>query len=177
MSAAASIAVHLSHRGFAVRLVTAAGEDPSQRLALPRRRPQHRPAARGAGRASQPTQRAQLDTGWLTEHGGGGLVVAVVGGVEPHDLPVLRRMQHHAGSALASPSTSTPGSSAPAGTGGAAAAADPAGLAGGRRCGPRDRLEAVWQELGRGRTQSARSRGGAAPSGPSVTMTRRRSAW
>ena len=50
VSAAASIAVHLSQRGFTVRLVTAAGEDSAQRLAHPRRRPQHRPPARGAGR-------------------------------------------------------------------------------------------------------------------------------
>ena len=50
VSAAASIAVHLSKRGFTVRLVTAAGEDTRQRLAHPRDRPQHRPAARSARR-------------------------------------------------------------------------------------------------------------------------------
>ena len=65
VSAAASIAVHLSQRGFTVRLVTADRRGPGQRLALPRRRPQHRSPARGARRRPvRARSRSSTPAGW-----------------------------------------------------------------------------------------------------------------
>ena len=119
VSVAASIAVHLTRRGFAVRLVTAAGEDPSSAWHLRDSDLNTAPLLEALA-VLAPTQTPQLDTGWLTEHGGGGLVVAVVGGVEPMDTPVLRRMHAHAGSALAVALDVDAWVSGGAGTGGAA---------------------------------------------------------
>lgn len=98
---AASVAVHLAECGYAVRLVTAHGEDPStagwhsgeevttagpllERLAL-----------------VQTTSNSALDAAWLSEHGGGSLTVAVLGSSTQHDRTVLRRMRHRSSSALA----------------------------------------------------------------------------
>ncbi len=100
VSAAASIAVHLSHRGFAVRLVTATGEDPSSSWHVRSADLNTGPLLEALA-VVQPTEQTRLDTGWLTEGSHGGLTVAVFGAVAPTDLPVLRRMQHQAGSALA----------------------------------------------------------------------------
>jgi uncharacterized protein (DUF58 family) len=161
VSAAASIAVHLSHRGFTVRLVTAAGEDPSSAWHF-------RDADLNTGpllealAVVQPLQAAAIDTGWLTEHGSGGLTVAVLGGVEAGDVPVLRRMQHHAGSALAIALDVEAWISSGAAPGGAT----PVLAQQGWRAvplRPRDRLETVWQDLGRTHTQSSRTRGPVRP--------------
>ena len=150
VSAAASIAVHLEP----ARLHRPAGDrhrrGPGQLLALPRRRPQHRPAARGAGRRPGRCTRPHLDTGWLAE--------AAATAASPSRSSAASRPRP-AGAApdaattparrWRSPSTSTPGlARAPR-----AAAAPPSVLAqqGWRAVslGPRDRLDAVWQELGR----------------------------
>ena len=157
VSAAASIAVHLTQRGFAVRLVTATGEDPSSSW--------HQ---RGADLNTDPllealavvqaVQAPRLDTTWLTEQSGSGLTVAVLGAVEPTDLPVLRRIQHHTGSAVAVALDVGAWGTARSGTGGAG----PMLAQHGWRAvplGPRDRLEAAWQELGRSSNKGARSRG------------------
>jgi hypothetical protein len=96
----------------------------------------------------------RLDTGWLGEGAHGGLTVAVFGGVETRDLPVLRRMQHQAGSALAIAldvdawGGARPGSEA----------TRLLGQQGWRSVGlgPRDRLDTVWQELGLTSSQSSR---------------------
>ena len=167
VSAAASVAVHLSHRGFTVRLVTATGEDPSSAWHV-------RDADLNTGpllealAVVQATHHAQLDTSWLTESGHGGLTVAIFGSVGDTDVPVLRRMQLHAGSAMAialdvdawvSPARSTGGSS-------------PVLTQQGWRAvslRPRDRLDGVWQELGRSSAHLSRSGGPAgAPSAPPV---------
>ena len=165
VSAAASVAVHLSHRGFTVRLVTATGEDPSSSW-------HYRDADLNTGpllealAVVQAVHHQNLDTSWLTEGGHGGLTVAVFGSVEAMDVPVLRRMQLHAGSALAialdvdawvSPASSTGGST-------------PVLTQQGWRAvplRPRDRLDNVWQELGRSGAQLSRSSGPAGP-GPEV---------
>ena len=101
VSAAASIAVHLTHRGFAVRLVTATGEEPGSAWHVRDADAQHRPPARGAGGRRSRSPQPRLDTSWL----GRGRARRPHGrrlrAVEATDLPVLRRMQHHAGSALA----------------------------------------------------------------------------
>jgi hypothetical protein len=85
----------------------------------------------------------------------GGLTVAVFGSVEAMDIPVLRRMQHHATSALAIAldvdAWVTPGA--------AAGGATPVLAQQGWRAAPlrpRDRLDTVWQELGRSGPQSSR---------------------
>ena len=153
VSAAASIAVHLTHRGFAVRLVTATGEESGSAW-----------HARGNDLTTgplleslavlAPTARGRLDTGWVGEGAHGGLTVAVFGAVVPADLPAVRRMQHHAGSALAVAVDVDSWIGAPAGDGAAAALAQQGWRAVALR--PRDRLEAVWQELARTSTQRSR---------------------
>jgi len=101
VTAAASVAVHLTRRGYMVRLVTASGEHPGAGW-----------HDRGATDATTllealavvtPTPRVDLDTSWLTDSARGGILVAVLGGCEPGDVPVLRRMRHHAGTAVALP--------------------------------------------------------------------------
>jgi uncharacterized protein (DUF58 family) len=153
VSAAASIAVHLTHRGFAVRLVTASGEEPGSAWHV-------RGADLNTGPLLEalavltPVSQPRLETGWLTEGGHGGLTVAVFGSIDGADLPVLRRMQHHAGSAIAV------GVDVDAWIG--AAPADGATLALGQQgwravaLRPRDRLDAVWQELAHTSAQSSR---------------------
>jgi uncharacterized protein (DUF58 family) len=153
VSAAASVAVHLTHRGFAVRLVTATGEDPSSAWHF-------REAELNAGpllealAVIQPVKQSRIDTSWLTEGTHGGLTVAVFGAVEPTDLPMLRRMQHQAGSALAIAVDVDAWVGATTVTG----ATKLLGQQGWRSAplGPRDRLDAVWQELGHMSAQSSR---------------------
>lgn len=152
VSAAASIAVHLTHRGFAVRLVTATGEEPGSAWHV-------RGADLNTGPLLEslavvaPVPQGRLETGWLGEGAHGGLTVAVFGGVVAPDLPVLRRMQHHAGSALAV------AVDVDAWIGGAPGTATQLLAQQGWRAvslGPRDRLDAVWQELAHTSAQSAR---------------------
>ena len=100
VSAAASIAVHLSKRGFTVRLVTAAGEDTASDWHTREADLNTGPLLEALA-VVQPLPRPGLDTGWLTEAGGDGLLVAVLGHVDQRDVPVLRRMHAHSGSALA----------------------------------------------------------------------------
>jgi len=153
VSAAASIAVHLSHRGFAVRLVTATGEDPSSSWHVRSADLNTGPLLEALA-VVQAAQHRQLDTGWLTEGTHGGLTVAVFGAVAPTDLPVLRRMQHQAGSALAIALDvdAWTGASKRAG------ATQLLGQQGWRTAalGPRDRLDQVWQELGHTSAHSSR---------------------
>ncbi|NPC95393.1 DUF58 domain-containing protein [Nocardioides sp. zg-DK7169] len=168
VTAAASIAVHLGHRGFTVRLVTATGEEAGGSW--------HTRDAELSSRAllealavleAVPTPR--IDSGWLTEHGTGGLTVAVLGAVSPTDAPVLRRMHHHAGAALAvaldvdawaaagrDPEAPRGGRVAPGGDSAAPVLSQQGWRAVPLR--PRDRLDAAWQELAR--AGSTRSVGG-----------------
>lgn len=163
VSAAASIAVHLSHRGFAVRLVTATGEDPSSSWHVRNADLNTGPLLEALA-VVQADDRRQLDTGWLTEGTHGGLTVAVFGAVAPTDLPVLRRMQHQAGSALAIALDVPAWTGAPGGLGATQLLAQQ----GWRTVplGPRDRFDQVWQELGH--TSAHSSRGVQAPA-PQVT--------
>jgi len=159
VSAAASIAVHLSHRGFAVRLVTALGEDPSSSAWHLRDTDLNTAPLMEALAVVEATQQPHLDTGWLAEGAHGGLTVAVFGGLLATDLPVLRRMQHQAGSALAIALDVDAWIGAPTGEGATRAL----GQQGWRAVplGPRDRLDAVWQELGH--TSAHSSRGASRP--------------
>jgi hypothetical protein len=101
VSAAASIAVHLSSRGYRVRLVTA-GEGDSDH------------AWHEVGTVSneagtlleslavlRTAARVDIASSWLGEPQQGGLLVAVLGETFPADQAVLRRMQHGAGTAMA----------------------------------------------------------------------------
>ncbi|WP_205474638.1 DUF58 domain-containing protein [Nocardioides sp. SYSU D00038] len=159
VSAAASIAVHLSQRGFSVRLVTAEGEDPSTAWHARESELNTGPLLEALA-VVEPHPGHGLDTGWLTEQGHGGLTVGVFGSLASHDLPVVRRMQSHTGSALAIAldvdawvsSSAEAGANARLLTRQAWRAVP---------LGPRDRLEAVWEELGRGSAQGSRARGGA----------------
>ncbi|MBB3040340.1 DUF58 domain-containing protein [Nocardioides soli] len=153
VSVAASVAVHLTHRGFAVRLVTATGEEPGSAWHV-------RGADLNTGPLLEalavvaPVQQPRLETGWLTEGAHGGLTVAVFGGVDAADLPVLRRMQHHAGSALAVAVDVDAWIGAAPDDGATRVLAQQGWRAVALR--PRDRLDAVWQELGHTSAQTAR---------------------
>jgi uncharacterized protein (DUF58 family) len=97
VTAAASLAVHLTAQGFQVRLVSALGEEiehgwhdgdvaASPRLLLERL-------------AVLPTvSNRDLYTGWVDESVTAGLCVAVLGDVDDHDRDFLARL-HHRGSA------------------------------------------------------------------------------
>jgi uncharacterized protein (DUF58 family) len=143
---AASVAVHLNGRGYTVRLVTAAGEDPATSW-------QHDDTEVTAGRLLEalamiePLPNTTLETGWLREQGAGALTVAIVGGLSGPDLSVMRRVQHHAGTSLAVALdvdawgvTRLPG-------GGATGWLLQQGW---RAVGltPEDRIDRAWQELG-----------------------------
>jgi uncharacterized protein (DUF58 family) len=148
VAAAASIAVHLSQRGFAVRLVTAHGEDPGtvwhDRASIINTGPLLESLA-----VLEPSKQPHIDTAWLAESTHSGLTVAVLGAMNELDQPALRRMQLHAGSALAIVLDVQRWSS-PSGSG---SQRETAWLArqGWRSVSlsPRDRLPTVWQELGR----------------------------
>lgn len=154
VSAAASVAVHLTRRGFAVRLVTATGEDRASGW-----------HERGADLSTapllealavlRPVEAPRLDTAWLGEPGHGGLVVAVLGAVQQHDAPVLRRMQSQHGSALALALDVEAWVSGGSGTPATGLLAQQGWRAAG--VGPRDRLEARWEELGTTARSAARA--------------------
>jgi uncharacterized protein (DUF58 family) len=148
VSAAASIAVHLSQRGFMVRFVTAAGEDPNNAWHYRDADLNTAPLLEALA-VVQPIQQPRIDTGWLAEASQGGLIVAVVGGLEDHDLPVLRRMHHHAAASLAMALDVDAWTGTVRHTSGGATST--LAQQGWRavRLSPRDRLETVWQELGR----------------------------
>ncbi|SFC04975.1 Uncharacterized conserved protein, DUF58 family, contains vWF domain [Nocardioides terrae] len=143
---AASVAAHLTSRGYTVRLVTAAGEDPGTSW-------QHDDAAVTAGHLLEALAMVQalpntvLETGWLREQGAGSLTVAVVGGLTGPDLAVMRRVQHHAGGALAvALDVDAWGPTRIAGGGSAGWLLQQGWRAVGLT--PDDRIDQAWQELG-----------------------------
>ncbi|ANH39138.1 hypothetical protein I601_2722 [Nocardioides dokdonensis FR1436] len=142
--AAASVAVHLTRRGYAVRLVTAAGEDRSQAWHERGGDPSAAPLLESLA-VLHAHEAPRLDTAWLGESGRGGLLVAVLGAVQHHDAPVLRRMLSHQGSALALALDvdAWVGDPGPAST--AVLAQQGWRVA---TLGPHDRLDTRWQELG-----------------------------
>jgi uncharacterized protein (DUF58 family) len=156
VSAAASVAVHLTRRGFAVRLVTATGEDPGSAWHLREADLNTGPLLESLA-VVEPVPLGVVDTAWLTEAGQGGLIVAVFGHLAGADVGVVRRMHHHAASALAIALDVDAWAGAAAGPG----ATRVLGQQGWRAValGPSDRLDTVWQDLGRTSTASHRSRG------------------
>lgn len=149
VSAAASVAVHLTQRGYAVRLVTASGEEPGtawhSRSAAVNTAPLLEALA-----VVQTEHSPQLDTAWLAEAGHGGLLIAVLGGVSDRDGPFLKRLQHHAATsaAIALDVDAWAPHLAPSGTGTTSSALASTGWRS-VTLRPRDHLEVVWQELGR----------------------------
>lgn len=143
---AASVAAHLTQRGFDVRLVTAAGEDPGAAWHFHRTDLDTRPLLETLA-VVESIRSTNIDTGWLGEQGHGGLLVAVLGEVLEHDLPVLRRMQHHASPALAF--TLDVGSWV-TGRGTTGSAATMLSQHGWRTAalGPGDRIDSAWEDLG-----------------------------
>jgi uncharacterized protein (DUF58 family) len=149
VSAAASVAVHLAQRGYAVRLVTSSGEEPGtawhSRSAAVNTAPLLEALA-----VVQIDHSPRLDTSWLAEASQGGLLVAVLGQVGDADAPFLKRMQHHASTTAAivldvdrwAPHLP------PSATGSTAQALAARGWKA-VTLTPRDHLEVVWQELGR----------------------------
>ncbi len=147
VSFAASIALHLSQRGFTVRLVTSKGEEPGTAWHFREAELNTGPLLEALA-VIQPVVTTVLDTAWLSEATHGGLLVAVLGAVEEADVDVLRRMRHHAVSALAVDLDVA------AWTAPLAPAADAVPLLtrqGWRAVAlrPGDRFENAWQELGR----------------------------
>lgn len=147
VSVAASVAVHLSRCGYTVRLVTAQGEAPGAVWHFRDAELNTAPLLEELA-VLQPTPHHRIDTGWLAEATHGGLVVAVLGSLAESDTGVLRRMRHHAGTALAIDLDVAAWTPLHAPTGGAV----PLLARQGWRAvtmGPGDRLDAVWQDLGR----------------------------
>lgn len=162
VSAAASIAVHLSLRGFTVRLVTATGDDPTTAWHFRDAEMNTGPLLESLA-VVEAVDHSWLDTKWLADPTQGGLLVAVVGAVGDLDGPVFRRMLHHSMPALAVALDveawgGHPGSgpATPLLTGQGWRAAT---------LGPRDRLATVWQDLGISNARASRG-----PSSPRVEV-------
>ncbi len=100
VSYAASIAVHLIHRGFVVRLVTATGEEAGgawhERGMLADTGPVLESLA-----VVEEVSHPHLDTRWLQDTGHSGLLIAVLGEVVNEDKPAFTRMRHSAASTMA----------------------------------------------------------------------------
>lgn len=143
VSVAASVATHLAHRGYQVRLVTA---DAAEHALWHDRDADRNTAPLLESLAVlQPTSAARLDARWLSEPGHGGLVVAVLGAIGEADAPVLRRMQSHTATPLAIALDVDAWTGRPTGS------AAPLLASQGWRAvalGPQDALDPAWQELG-----------------------------
>ena len=167
----ASIAVHLSQRGFSVRLVTAGGEDGAHAWHVRDSEHNSGPLLEALA-VLQTDHRSHLDSSWMGEQGQGGLTIGVFGALSQGDVPLLRRFAHHTTSALAvaldveawAVGSTRPGSrgavperSAGRGAGRSAGSSPRTGpapvlsSAGWRAVamGPQDRVDTVWEELGR----------------------------
>ena len=100
VTAAASIAVHLSRRGYQVHLVTTSGRDPG---ALDHQRDTDVEVAHILETLAlvESVDRVRIDTSWMGEHKQGGLTIAVLGQLVDDDVAILRRLQQHTTTALA----------------------------------------------------------------------------
>jgi hypothetical protein len=137
-----------------VRLVTATGEDPASSWHFRDNDLNTEPLLEALA-VVQAVHQPHLDAGWLTGGGHGGLTVGVFGGVEAADLPLLRRMRHQAGSALAiALDVDAWASPATAGRGAAVQLAQQGWRT--VSLGPGERLDTVWQGLGRSGKQATR---------------------
>jgi hypothetical protein len=100
VGAAASVAAHLASRGYALRLMTAAGEGSGQPWHLRESDSDTGPLLESLAVVELQTA-PHVDVGWLTESGHGELTIGIFGALGTSDLPVVRRMKQHAGIAMA----------------------------------------------------------------------------
>ena len=158
VSAAASIALHLSQRGFMVRLVTADGEERNT-LWHDRASSQNTAPLLEALAVVTAAKRRTFETDWLSEGGHTGLLVAVLGDLGTRDRPMLARLQHHGSTPLAV-ALDVDAWLGPVDPGSDVASATFLTSLGWRAVGarPSDRLPALWQELGRRAGGTADSR-------------------
>lgn len=158
VSLAASVGVHLAQRGFAVRLVTAAGEETVPQWHEHARQAETRPLLESLAVVTE-VAHPHVDLKWLQDGGHSGLLIGILGSVADHDRPAFVRMRHSASAAMAI------ALDVPAWGRGGLAGPDPLPwlTSHGWRAvaaGPRDPMQTVWQELGMlGRTRAAH-RGG-----------------
>ncbi|MGL5811154.1 MAG: DUF58 domain-containing protein [Nocardioides sp.] len=144
VSAAASVAVHLAERGFMVRLVSSTGEHDATAWHMRETNTVAQPLLEALA-VLGPAARSAIDGSWISEHGQGGVIVAVMGSWTSADLPILRRMASSADNALAIAIDVNRWDGGPART------TTSAMLPGWRTATltPGDQLESVWQQLGR----------------------------
>lgn len=100
VATAASVAVHLSRRGYAVRLVTAGGEETSHAWHA-READLNTSALLESLAVVHAVPQSRLTTEWLGESGHGGVMIAVLGSLDAVDVPIFRRMLTQANTALA----------------------------------------------------------------------------
>lgn len=153
VSAAASVAVHLTERGYAVRLASTDGRDLTawQRESLD--------AASAATMLEalamvETSLGAGIEVDWLDGPGAGGLLVAVLGGLDGSEGPALRRLRQQSPAALALALDVADWGAA--GPGQIVSPVDTAALLGQQGwhtapLGSADRLEAAWRRLAAGR--------------------------
>ena len=172
VSAAASIAIHLSQRGFVVRLVTAAGEEAGGSWHDRGGRAAETGPLLEALAVVTAVDRHRVDTRWIQETGHSGLLIAVFGDVSDADKPAFSQMRHSAASSMAIAldvsAWSRPGGSATNGTTDSGAAWFRAQGWKASGAGPKDSLSGVWQELGtpgRGRSALGQQKSGQQKSG------------
>lgn len=148
--AAASIGLHLVHRGFLVRLVTASGEADATKWHV-RDEETNRRTLLDSLAVLTLTDRAHLESGWLVESARSGVVIGVLGNINVVDHSVLRRMAAHATSALAVALQADAWAAGPDYRNVSPVAAAELGALGWRAVNlrPADRLPAVWEQLGR----------------------------
>ncbi len=165
VSLAASVAVHLVQRGFAVRLVTAAGEEQGgswhERGALAAETGPLLESLAVVADIGHP----HLDVRWVDDAGHSGLLIAVLGALGEHDKAALSRIRHSAATAMAMAldvPAWTAGERPRDGTTGAWLTAH------GWRAvtvGPQDPVASVWQDLALSTRNKAATRGRLFPSG------------
>ncbi len=148
VSVTASLAVHLGQRGYAVRLVTASGEDPANSWHQRDSELNSGPLLEALA-VLQSDNRSRLETSWMGEQTQGGLTIGVFGALDQGDVPLLRRIAHHTASsmAIALDVDAWAGGRA-AERGGAAPVLTTAGWRA-VSLGPQDRMDTAWEELGR----------------------------
>ena len=144
----ASLAAHLSQRGFTVRLVTAAGEDRAQTWHQRASELNSGPLLEALA-VLQSDSRSRLDSSWMGEQSQGGLTIGVFGALDQQDVPLLRRIAHHTTSSLA---FALDVDAWAGGRSGVGASSTPVLTSTGWRAvslGPQDRMDTAWEELGR----------------------------
>ena len=147
VSVTASVAVHLSQRGFAVRLVSAGGEDQANAWHLRDSTLNTGPLLEALA-VLQTDNRSRMDSTWMGEASQGGLTIAVFGALDQHDVPLLRRIAHHTTSAMAFALDVDAWAGGGRATGGSAPVLTSAGWRA-VTLGPQDRMDNAWEELGR----------------------------